>query len=150
MAGDEMDVRRKFRPHLRDDRALGRADIGDDGAGFQRRRDRFRHFATKFMSPELQVSFGTTTRLEALWFHFRNGLAHGFAVCHGGFEENAGSYFAVKNHSGYDVLEVSPTRLLADLENGFTTYIKQLRADCPTGSFLAFDVEFTSVFIDGN
>ena len=39
MAGDEMHVCRHMRLHLRDHRALGRADIGDDGAGFQRRRD---------------------------------------------------------------------------------------------------------------
>lgn len=34
-----MHIVRHMRRHLRDDRGLGRADIGDDGAGLQMRRD---------------------------------------------------------------------------------------------------------------
>ena len=39
MAGNEMHAVRHMRLHLRDDRGLGRADIGEDRALLQRRRD---------------------------------------------------------------------------------------------------------------
>ncbi len=43
MARNEMYADRNMRLHLRDDGALGRADIGDDGARLERRRDHRRH-----------------------------------------------------------------------------------------------------------
>jgi hypothetical protein len=126
--------------------ALGRFSLGTPSSN----GDRFRHFATNYLSPDLQTAFGPITRMEVLWSSFRNGIAHGFVVAHGGFEENGGAYFAVKDYAGYDVLQVSPTRLIADIETGFAKFIADLRADCPGGRFLTFDAEFTQVFIDGN
>ena len=42
MGRDEMNVIRQMRRHLADDRALDRADVGDDRAGFEERRDLLR------------------------------------------------------------------------------------------------------------
>lgn len=47
-----------------------------------------------------------------LWEHFRNGLTHGFAVRHGGFEGNPGQpYFEIKGSSTQPYLSVNPARL---------------------------------------
>ena len=45
MAGDEMHALRQVRRDVGDDSRFDRADVGDDGAGFQRRSERLRHGA---------------------------------------------------------------------------------------------------------
>ena len=111
---------------------------------------RFEEFAKTYLSADLQGLGPIGTRMDSLWKHFRNGLAHGFAVSHGGFEGDDKTYFSTKNYTGYDVLEVSPGRLVADITKGFNGFVADLRHDCPHGRFLIFNAEFTSVFINGN
>jgi hypothetical protein len=85
--------------------------------------------------------------MEILWLYFRNGLAHGFAVCYGGYEGNAGGPYFVP-HDG--ILEINPASLLDDLSNGFDKYLLDLRAASDADTiYKNFDAVFTSVFING-
>ena len=92
------------------------------------------------------ISYG-----DALRVHFRNGLAHGFTVCHGGFEGNRGEpYFTVRDIAGTPSLMVNPYLLFDDFSAGFTRYLSDLRACGPAAKlFLDFDKMFESVFIEG-
>lgn len=66
--------------------------------------DRFKAFLHKYMNPSFQTEkLADQTYGEILWLYFRNGLAHGFTVCHGGYEGNAGDpYFMPRG----DILEI--------------------------------------------
>lgn len=53
---------------------------------------------------------------EVLWKDFRNGIAHGFSVCNGGFEGNANdAYFSPKKVSNKEYLELNITKFLEEL-----------------------------------
>lgn len=113
---------------------------------------RFHAFLNRYMSPDFQSQrAGSLTYGEALWSHFRNGLAHGFAVCHGGFEGNrGGGYFTVKQIAGQDSLMVNPSLLYDDFARGFGRYTTDLRSDQPGGQlFAAFGRVFDEVFVQG-
>lgn len=76
--------------------AAGRFVIGDKGDNFSR----FEAFA-KRMSSELHGgNLRGVSYPKVLWKHFRNGLAHGFAVCHGGFERGRGEAYMAVNVDG--------------------------------------------------
>jgi hypothetical protein len=112
-------------------------------------QDRFYGFLHRYMNPEYQtLKIGAETYGEILWKHFRNGLAHGFAVCHGGYEGGHGSpYFVVKG----SMLEINPALLLDDLSQGFDRYLADLRTSMPAGAlFVAFNAVFEDVYINGN
>jgi hypothetical protein len=114
---------------------------------------RFHAFVNGYMSSDFAAkTFGGRTYGEALWDHFRNGLAHGFAVCHGGFEGNPGQdYFAVRTIAGVQALEINPTSLFEDFAGGFEKYLQDLRAAGPADQlFVAFNHVFEQVFIRGN
>jgi hypothetical protein len=114
--------------------------------------DRFHAFLNRYMAPEYQSkSVGGRKYGEVLWLHFRNGLAHGFAVCHGGFEGNRGEpYFAVRQITGQDSLLVNPYLLFGDYLTGLGRYLSDLRGCQPTDQlFLDFGKVFESVFIQG-
>ena len=110
--------------------------------------DRFKAFLHKYMNKAFQskalngVPYG-----QILWKSFRNGLAHGFAVSHGGFEGIRGDpYFAVKG----SILEINPSCLQDDLEQGFAGYLSDLRKTSGTGALFGnCDKVFTDVFIKG-
>jgi hypothetical protein len=110
---------------------------------------RFKAFLHKYMNPDFQSqSLGSDTYGEILWKYFRNGIAHGFAVCHGGYEGGAGSPYFVVNGS---MLEINPTLLLDDLSQAFDNYLVDLRACSDSDAlFLAFNAVFEDVFINGN
>jgi len=113
---------------------------------------RFEAFLKAYMSPDYQSKkLGTMTYGQVLWRHFRNGLTHGFAVCHGGFEGNRGeSYFSVRDIAGHDSLMVNPYLLYDDYVNGFGKYLSDLRAASPASQlFLGFNAVFELVFIQG-
>lgn len=116
------------------------------GAG--NNQDRFKAFLHNYMSPSFRLEkLAGKTYGEILWRYFRNGLAHGFAVCHGGYEGSVGGpYF---RPSG-TMLEINPTSLLEDLYGGFDKYMKDLRS-APDADpiYKNFDTVFTSVFING-
>ena len=110
--------------------------------------DRFKAFLRKYMNPDFQrEKLADKTYGEILWLYFRNGLAHGFTVCHGGYEGNPGEpYFLLRD----GILEINPTSLLDDLSNGFAKYLLDLRAVPDDGQIYEnFDAVFTSVFING-
>lgn len=85
-----------------------------------------------------------------LWKYFRNGLAHGFAVCHGGFEHQA-TYFSVRTIGGKQTLVIDPQSFLRDFLDGIKNYLADLQSASSLDS-LAQDFErvFKEVFIDGN
>jgi hypothetical protein len=113
---------------------------------------RFHAFLNRYMSPDYaSKTFDGMTYGKAMWDHFRNGLAHGFAVRHGGFEGNPGKgYFAVKPIVGVPSLEINPTSLFEDFVVGFETHLRDVRAATPTGQiFIVFNDVFEEVFIRG-
>ena len=114
--------------------------------------DKFNAFLVSYMSSAYQSQMsGPLTYGQVLWRHFRNGLAHGFAVCHGGFEGNRGEpYFKPEQIAGYPSLKVNPFALYDDYVAGFDRYLRDLRA-AQAGSLLLarFDAVFTAVFIQG-
>jgi hypothetical protein len=114
--------------------------------------ERFHAFLNKYMAQDYQSKkVGDMNYGDVLWKHFRNGLSHGFAVCHGGFEGNRGEpYFAVKQISGKDSLMVNPYLLFDDYVVGFGRYLSDLRG-CQAKDLLSLDFDkiFDEVFIQG-
>lgn len=111
--------------------------------------DRFYAFLHKYMNTDYQSQrLGTTPFGEILWKYFRNGLAHGFTICHGGFEGPEGTpYFTVKG----SMLMICPTELYRDFVRGFEQYLSDLRETKGSGPlFINFDTMFNDVFILGN
>jgi hypothetical protein len=115
--------------------------------------DRFRAFLDCYMSPEFRTKIaGGPTYGDLLWKHFRNGLAHGFSVRHRGFEGNPGEpYFKVTKIAGHACLEINPSALLDDFEQGFERFLADLRKAAPGARIEKnFNAVFKSVFIKGN
>jgi hypothetical protein len=112
----------------------------------------FDAFLAAYMAAAYQSGrAGRLTYGEALRRHFRNDLAHGFTVCHGGFEANRGQpYFSVRPIARTPSLMVNPYLLFDDFAAGFGRYISDLRACRPTDRlFRDFDRVFDAVFIQG-
>ena len=98
----------------------------------------FRDFVQDFMDPRLRP------HLARLRDDFRNGLAHGFTIKHGGVEFGVGGPIRVDPLHG---LEIDPDFLLADFKQARRTYVRQLRADGPASSIgQAFARRFHIVF----
>lgn len=94
---------------------------------------------------------GTDTFGDALWKHFRNGLAHGFAVCHGGFEGDPGEpYFRTVLIGGVESLKVNPSLFFDDYAVAFENYLEQLRTRKVGDPLLTnFNTVFEDVFVKG-
>ena len=87
--------------------------------------------------------------VDLLWDNFRNGLAHGFTIKSGGFEQ-ARTYFQVKSIGGICQLEVDPTRFLRDFRNGARKFVAGLTAASASDpKYLRFHRAFRDVFILG-
>jgi hypothetical protein len=129
--------------------ALGKFLEGGRGSN----RHRFAAFVARYMTADFQqVQIASARNVEVVWKHFRNGLAHGFAVCHGGFEGHPSEpYFRLATVCGQDCLELNPTRFFDDFRAGFERYLGDLRA-AADGDRLRrdFDCVFEDVFINGN
>lgn len=128
--------------------ATGKFVKGDDapgGAGDNKAR--FRKFVDDYMDSELQQMHRGDKYADITWKFFRNGLAHGFTVSHGGFEGSRGDpYTSIK--SGH--LVVNPYRFFEDFCQGFGRYLTELKAAQPVGQlYTNFDKVFTAVFIQG-
>jgi hypothetical protein len=81
----------------------------------------FQTFVTAFMDHSwrdrpLNPPAGVDSYCRWLWHSFRNGLAHGAYVKHGGFEKLGGRLFVESPTSG---LRVDPWALDIDFRNGF-------------------------------
>jgi hypothetical protein len=127
--------------------AMGKFYIGGRGDNHSRFNGFLRGFMhSDFMSHSIQgMKYG-----DILWYYFRNGLAHGFAICHGGFEYQD-SYFSVKINGLKETLLIDPKNFLDDFLNGVKKYLDALHKSSPTKDKVARDFEkvFKSVFIDG-
>jgi len=124
--------------------ALGKF-VNGGARGNQRRFEAFLH---SYMNPGFQTEeLAGNTYGEMLWRYFRNGLAHGFAVCHGGYEGNADEpYFRPRD----GVLTINPASLLEDLCCGFDRYLGDLRSASDADQlYQKFNAVFTSVFVNG-
>ncbi len=133
--------------------ACGKFLMGRRATGFGRNAMRFHGFVDRYMSPEFRRSdIGTMTNAQVLWEHFRNGLAHGFAVRHGGFEGNASEpYFQARHIAGHLSLEVNPTLLLNDFEKALELYVSDVRRAAGGDPISReFEFVFQDVFVDGN
>jgi hypothetical protein len=114
---------------------------------------RFHAFLRRYMSREFEThTVGVLTYGEALWAHFRNGIAHGYSVCHGGFEGHPTEpYFKTCRIAGHDSLKINPTLFFDDFRTGFERYVAELRGVAFTDPlFLNFGKVFEGVFIQGD
>jgi hypothetical protein len=127
--------------------AMGKFYTGGKGNNHSRFNEFLKEFMhSDFLSHNIQgMKYG-----DILWYYFRNGLAHGFAICHGGFEYQA-SYFSVKTNGPKQTLSIDPKIFLDDFLSGVKKYIGALQKASPTKDKIAQDFEkvFKNVFIDG-
>ena len=129
--------------------ATGKFLTGGQGGNGQR----FLAFIDRYMSPDFQiVSILGKRNADLVWLHFRNGLAHGFAVSHGGFEGHPSEpYFKVVTICGHQCLELNPTRFFDDFVEAFEKYLADLRLAGPSDALRQnFDHVFQDVFVLGN
>jgi hypothetical protein len=125
--------------------ALGKFILGGSGT----KQANFKAFAGRMHADIMSQCLGSKTYCDILWHYFRNGLAHGLAICHGGFEHQA-TYFSVKKVCGVDCLYIDPAHFNADFRNALAKYEKQLTA-APVSAPLrvAFERVFDDVFVYG-
>ena len=127
---------------------LGKFSTGktrSNGAG-----KRFRAFVASFMDPQFSnKKFNSKRYVDLLWDDFRNGLAHGFTIKHGGFEHCA-SYFQEKPIDGFKQLEIDPTHFFEDFKQAISEYLKRLRASSLSDTVRKhFNKAFTDLYIRG-
>jgi len=128
--------------------ALGKFRSG----GIAGNANRFYVFVDTYMDPRYGTDYvGGLLYKEALWKHFRNGLAHGFAICHGGFDGQP-NYFDVKNIAGHDALLINPKDFYSDFRSGLAQYLIDLKSGwrAPTQIVTDFETVFDDVYINGN
>lgn len=120
--------------------------------GRGRNHERFKSFLRRYMWEGFHKrTINGMTYGDALWKHFRNGLAHGFVVCHGGFEGAATEpYSKVRIIAGHRSLDINPTRLYDDYVAGFERYLTELRGAARSSRRRRnFNSVFIKVFIRG-
>ncbi len=113
--------------------AFGSFYRGKDGNG-----QTFREFVRDFMDARLRP------HVNELRNDFRNGLAHGLTIRHGGFEFGVGGPLRVDRVLG---LEIDPDFLLADFKQARRQYLHRLRTEGPTSAIgRAFAKRFHETF----
>jgi hypothetical protein len=98
---------------------------------------RFFAFIEKYMKPwdaAVQNSpMGTANLKEILWDHFRNGIAHGFCIDHGGIDNEADTapgWRVVTDASGMAThLEIGPNAFFRDFRTGVGLFFGDLKTD---------------------
>ena len=124
--------------------------LGGDRGGNQ---EKFHAFVKQYMNHDYETkTLGSKPYWKVLWKHFRNGISHGFSVCHGGLEgDRIGTYFTVKTIAGAQCLIINEFNLLQDVEQAIKAYIVDLKSSGPTSQLRRnFDAVFEDVFIKGN
>ena len=114
--------------------------------------DYFDYFISRYMSPDFKTTLNGWEYSRFLWSYFRNGIAHGFAINHGGFDQKNpnGGYFSVRNSNGRDCLTIDPHQFWAEFKKGFNRYVGDLRsAKAGVPMLDIFLASFKSIFIDG-
>jgi hypothetical protein len=99
-----------------------------------RNRERFYAFIEKYMKPWGAVSpMGTATLKAILWDHFRNGIAHGFCIEHGGIDNKADTppgWRVVTDASGTAThLEIGPNAFFRDFRRGVDLFFEEVKTD---------------------
>ena len=91
-------------------------------------QERFHAFVKKYMNPDYEnKTLASMAYWQILWKHFRNGISHGFSVCHGGLEgDSVGTYFTVKTIAGVQCLIINEYNLLEDVDQAIQAYIADL------------------------
>jgi len=109
-------------------------------------RGRFKAFLKEFMDRRyLTHTIQGETYEHILWKYFRNGLAHGFTILHGGFEHQ-GTYFKNKKNS----LLIDPKSFLDDFLDGIEKYLDDLERASESDKIAQnFRDVFEKVFIKG-
>jgi hypothetical protein len=93
---------------------LGHYLTGDDDAG-----KAFKRFITEFMPVFSSVQ-------NKLWDDFRNGLAHGFCIKHGGIEKDLVKPFKSDSEKG---IELDFDIFVSVFKEAFDNFFKKLEAD---------------------
>jgi hypothetical protein len=93
---------------------LGHYLTGDDNAG-----DAFRRFIGEFMPAFSPVQ-------NELWNDFRNGLAHGFCIKHGGIEKNLCKPFMSDGEKG---IKLDFDIFVSDFKTAFDNFFKKLETE---------------------
>ena len=125
--------------------AMGKYLKGSNTSG---NRVRFEAFVTSYMHEDYNLkSINGDKYVTLLWKHFRNGIAHGFAIAKGKFEQNNDEPYFVESRDAADhaVLSLNWDKLFDDFEEACNRYFKDVRSADTTGTILS---NFTSVFED--
>ena len=93
---------------------LGHYLTGDDNAG-----EAFKRFIKEFMPDFSPVQ-------NELWNDYRNGLAHGFCIKHGGIEKNLHKPFKCDSEKG---VELDFDIFVSDFKEAFSNFFKKLEAE---------------------
>jgi len=128
--------------------ALGKFHNGGSGTGNE---PKFKSFLHAYMHADYKNKRIDGTGYDRiLWKFFRNGLAHGFAISHGGYEHGS-QYFKTKNNAGKKTLIIDPKHFHDDFLKAVSQYIKDLKKAKPSDLiFINFNKVFNDVFIRGN
>jgi hypothetical protein len=121
----------------------GKFQSGNAGANF-------RAFVKAYMDPRYQRKVAGRTYANVLWEDFRNGIAHGFVVKHGGFEGDGSFYFKKRMVAGKWALIISPASFHNDFKASVARYLFDLKNATPTDALrLNYLTTFDAVFIRG-
>ncbi|HJZ04633.1 MAG TPA: hypothetical protein VJ327_02080 [Patescibacteria group bacterium] len=128
--------------------ALGKFHTGNLGEGHSGAN--FQQYVKDYMDPDYSQELNSNPYVNILWKSFRNGLAHGFTIKHGGFEHH-NSYFKITNSYGVNQLEIDPTTFYNDFKQGVDKFIDKLDKVPSTDQiYINFHKAFEDIFIRGN
>ena len=132
--------------------ALGKYRTGGD----KKKKENF-YFFMNYLNRDYKRKKVDNLKYEkVLWKYFRNGLAHGLAICHGGFElehqHQKNNYFSIRKINERDCLMIHPKHFYNDFKLAINKYKKELLASNPSVDQIAKDFEkvFNDVLISGN
>lgn len=109
----------------------------------------FKAFVRDFMHADFKKQVHNETYAKLLHDHFRNGLAHGFTIKWGGFE-NTQTYIRIKQVGPTAMLLIDPSQFYQDFEHGVFDFVTNLRSapNAPT-RFTKFNAVFDELWIKG-
>ena len=109
----------------------------------------FNAFVKNFMHADFNKQVHKTSYAKLLHDHFRNGLAHGFTIKWGGFE-NTSTYFRIRSVGSTTMLVIDPSALYQDFAGGVFNFVAKLKGapDAPT-RYAKFSAVFDELWIKG-
>ena len=118
--------------------------VGDEGQSFK-------CFIRDFMDRGYRKQLGGNGKSYAtlVYDYFRKGLAHGFTIKSGGFEDLA-TYFQEKMIGSHLQLVIDPSRMLEDLEQAATKFVDALKtAPDVSQRYAKFSTTFDALWVRG-